>query len=113
MLRLSGYVMDRFGSAVASAKVVLKNTSTGVTRTAEPNGTGSYLFTYVLPAQYYGLSVDPPGLSVAGTPGYWVETAQSVRTYFPLQVGQTQQEITLTSGAQLVQTGLPFDYEVR
>ncbi|MFL6446997.1 MAG: carboxypeptidase regulatory-like domain-containing protein [Bryobacteraceae bacterium] len=101
---MSGYVTDPSGSGVPNAKVALKNPSTGVSRTTQTNGTGFYLFTYVLPAQSYELSVEAPGFQRQVHPDIRVEVAQSVRTDFPLQVGQTQQEITVSSGAQMVQT---------
>jgi len=101
---MSGYVTDTSGSGVPNAKVNIKNTSTGVTRSTQTNGTGFYLFTYVLPAPSYELSVEAPGFQRQVHPEIRVETAQSVRTDFALQVGQTQQEITVTAGAQLVQT---------
>jgi len=101
---MSGYVTDASGSGVPDAKVILKNPSTGVIRTTQTNGTGFYLFTYVLPAQAYELSVEAPGFQRQVHPDIRVEVAQSVRTDFPLQVGQAQQEITVTSGAQMVQT---------
>src|SRR5947209_7845470 len=50
---MSGYVTDTSGSGVPNAKVNLKNTSTGVTRSTQTNGTGFYPFTYVLPAPSY------------------------------------------------------------
>src|SRR3954453_21612012 len=101
---MSGYVTDASGSGIPNAKVTLNNPSTGVSRTTQTNGTGFYLFTYVLPAQAYELSVEAPGFQRQVHPDIRVEVAQSVRTDFPLQVGQTQQEVTVTSGAQMVQT---------
>ena len=100
---MSGYVTDPSGAAVTRAKLVLKNPSTGVSRATETNETGFYTFTYVFPAQNYELSVTASGFQTQVHPDIRVEVAQSVRTDFSLQVGQTQQQVTVTSGAQMVQ----------
>jgi len=101
---MSGYVADPSGSAVPNAKVVLRNPSTGVSRTTETNGAGLYVFSYVFPAQVYELSVTAAGFQREVHPDIRVEVAQSVRTDFALQVGQSQQEVTVTSGAEMVQS---------
>ena len=100
---MSGSVSDPSGSAVPNAKVILRNPNTGLSRTTETNGTGFYLFTYVLPAQSYELSATAAGFQTQVHPDIRVEVAQSVRTDFSLQVGQTQQQMTVTSGAEMVQ----------
>jgi hypothetical protein len=100
---LTGYVTDPSGAAVPNAKVALKNSATGVVVNTKSNGTGFYTFPYVVPGSYE-ISVDATGFQPQVHPDITVQVGLSVRTDFTLQVGSSQQTVTVTGGAPLLQT---------
>ncbi len=100
---VSGNVADPSGSGVPNAKVTLKNSATQVAVSTETTGTGFYTFQFVVPGTYE-VRVEAPGFQAQVHPDIHVEVAQSVRQDFSLQVGQTQQEVTVTGGAEMIQT---------
>ncbi len=100
---VSGYVTDPSGSAVPNAKVTLTNSATQVATTTQTNQAGFYNFPYVVPGTYE-IGVDAVGFQHETHPAVTVSVGLSVRTDFALQVGQSQQSITVTGGAQLLQT---------
>jgi outer membrane receptor protein involved in Fe transport len=100
---VSGYVTDPSGSGVPAAKVALRNSGTQVAVNTETNSTGFYTFQFVVPGTYQ-VSVEAPGFQREVHPDIHVEVAQSVRQDFALQVGQTQQEVTVSGGSELIQT---------
>ncbi len=100
---VSGYATDPSGSGIPNAKVTLKNSETQVVIPTVTNGTGFYTFQFVVPGTYE-VSVEAPGFQRQVHPDVRVDVAQSVRQDFSLQVGQTQQEVTVTSGAEMIQT---------
>ncbi len=99
---VSGNVTDASGSGVPNAKVTLKNSGTQVGIDTRTTGTGFYTFQFVVPGTYE-VSVEAAGFQREVHPDITVQVAQSVRQDFSLQVGQTQQEITVTGGADLIQ----------
>ena len=99
---VSGFVTDPSGAGVPNAKVVLTNTATQVAVNTQTNSAGFYSFQYVIPGTYQ-ISVEAPGFQKMVHPNVQVQVAQSVRQDFGLQVGQAQQEVTVTSGAEMVQ----------
>src|SRR5581483_5157661 len=99
---VSGYITDPSGSGVPNAKVTLKNSGTQVGINSQTNGTGFYTFQFVVPGTYE-VSVEATGFQRQVHPDIHVAVAQSVRQDFSLQVGQTQQEVTVTGGAEMIQ----------
>jgi hypothetical protein len=100
---ISGYVTDPSGSGVPSATVALKNSATQVSVNTKSNSTGFYTFQFVVPGAYQ-VSVEAPGFQREIHPDIHVQVAQSVRQDFALQVGQTQQEVTVSGGPEMLQT---------
>ncbi len=100
---VSGNVTDPSGSGVPNAKVTLKNSGTQVAVNTQTNGAGFYTFQFVVPGTYQ-INVEATGFQREVHPDVHVEVAQSVRQDFALQVGQTQQEVTVTGGAEMIQT---------
>jgi hypothetical protein len=98
-----GSVNDSTGAAVPNAKVTLTNQATGVSVTTVTNGTGLYAFPYVPPGTYR-ITVEAAGFERAVHPDIRLEVGLSVRTNFTLQVGKAQQEVTVTGGAEMLQT---------
>lgn len=100
---LTGLVTDPSGAAVPNAKVTLTNSATSVSVNTQTNQTGFYTFPYVVPGTY-SISVDATGFQRQVHPDIAVQVGMSVRTDFALQVGQTQQAVTVTGGAEMLQT---------
>ena len=100
---VSGFITDPSGSAVPGAKITLKNTGTQVTTDTDTNNAGFYTFQFVIPGTYQ-VSVAAAGFQHEVHPNIHVQTAQSVRQDFALQVGQAQQQITVNGGADQIQT---------
>lgn len=98
-----GSVADSSGASVPNAKVTLTNQATNITISTVTNGTGFYTFPYVPPG-VYRIAVEAPGFQRQVHPDIRLEVGLSVRTDFALQVGKAQQEVTVTGGAQLLQT---------
>lgn len=100
---VSGYVTDPSGSPVANAKVALTNSGTQVAVATQTNSTGFYTFQFVIPGTYQ-VTVEAAGFQKETHPDVHVQVAQSVRQDFALQVGTVQQELTVTGGAEMIQT---------
>lgn len=100
---LTGYVNDPSGSAVPNAKVTLTNSGTGVAVSNSTNQSGFYSFPYVLPGTYE-ITVEAAGFQRQVHPNLLVQVGLSVRTDFSLQVGQAQQTVTVSGGADMIQT---------
>ena len=100
---LTGFVRDPSGAAVPKAKVDLTNSATSVSASTQTNSTGVYTFPYVVPGNY-SITVNAPGFQSQVHPDITVQVGLSVRTDFSLQVGQSQQAVTVTGGAELLQT---------
>ncbi len=100
---VSGYVNDPSSSPVSNAKVTLTNSGTHVAVTTQTNSTGFYTFQFVIPGTYQ-VVVEATGFQKETHPEIHVDVAQSVRQDFPLQVGTVQQELTVTGGAEMIQT---------
>src|SRR5579875_2154679 len=99
---VSGYVTDPSGSAIPNAKVTLTNSATQAAVNTQTNATGFYSFPYVL-AGTYEVSVEATGFQREVRPNIRVDVAQSVRQDLSMQVGQTQQSVTVTAGADMIQ----------
>ncbi|MDQ2774455.1 MAG: carboxypeptidase-like regulatory domain-containing protein, partial [Acidobacteriota bacterium] len=100
---LTGYVNDPSGSTIPNAKVTLKNSATAVAVSTQTNQGGFYTFQYVLPGTYE-MDVEATGFQRQVHPNIQVQVGLSVRTDFSLQVGQSEQSVTVTGGAELIQT---------
>lgn len=98
-----GAVTDPSGAAVPNARVTLANQATNVSVSTLTNGTGFYTFPYVPPG-VYRIAVEAAGFQREVHPDIRLGVGLSVRTDFALQVGKAQQEVTVTGGAQLLQT---------
>lgn len=100
--QITGTVLDPTGAAVPNAKVTLKSTTTGYSRTALTSESGVYVFPNLLPGTYE-LTVQASGFSVM-----WQQATLPIgtrlRVDFRLEVGQTQTIVEVTETASLVST---------
>jgi Carboxypeptidase regulatory-like domain/TonB-dependent Receptor Plug Domain len=99
---LTGIVTDASHAAIASAKVTARNKSTNFIQEVRTDSLGSYSF-LSLPIGTYNVMVEQAGFSTL-TEEVTLETAQKARRDFEMQVGQTQQTVTVEDAAQNLST---------
>ncbi|HSY34628.1 MAG TPA: TonB-dependent receptor [Acidobacteriaceae bacterium] len=94
---ISGDLLDPTGAAIPGAKVVVKNTATGETKTVTSNSTGSYRVSFLTPGSYQ-VTVTAAGFT---TESNVVEvSAGTVATdNFKITVGAGTTEVTVTAAA--------------
>ena len=99
---LQGRVIDPDGAVVPSVKIVVRNQETGEERAAQTDGEGNYQVA-ALPVGIYRLEITDPGFQTQVVESLIVEVARTVVQDFQLRVGDISQEITVTSGAHLIE----------
>src|SRR6476659_3190731 len=100
---IHGLVIDPSGAVVPRATVTAASQATGFTRSAETDGEGSYLLTF-LPLGAYRVDVRSPGFERTIRDGIEVRADERVRLDFTLSVGEATQTVEVKAGSPLVQT---------
>src|ERR1700681_1102522 len=100
---IEGLVTDTSGAVIASAKVTITNTATGVTSIATSNTTGNYTFPLV-PVGNYDVKAEMAGFKGEEVRGLRVETAAQVRQDFQLQVGAVSETVEVAASAVTLNT---------
>ena len=101
--RVLGRVADPSGAVLAGVKVTLTNEATGVTRSAQTNSSGDYVFVEVPPGNYR-VEFEQTGFKKNVQKEVTVEVNGVVTLNSTLQVGAAQETIEVTSEAPLVDT---------
>jgi len=99
--QLSGLVTDSSGAAIAEASVTAKNSSTGASRMATTDSSGRYQFS-ALPVGEYEVLASKSGFGDEVHRGIDLVVGQAANVDFKLNVGQTNQTVTVTGDAPLV-----------
>jgi hypothetical protein len=100
---INGSLTDESGAAVVGATITLDSVETGVTRSTVSNATGDYVFVDVLPAAYT-MKVTKEGFATITQPQFTMYVNQTATFNFHLQVGSTQQSITVEAQAEAIQS---------
>src|SRR3989441_3615212 len=100
---ITGTVTDQSGAAVPGATVTLKNTDTGISRTAQTRENGKYE-ALSLPAGTYEISASLAGFRTAVHTGISLAVGQNAAIDFALQVGQVNEAVTVTGDVTQVET---------
>ena len=100
---ISGAVLDSTGASIPKAKVTATNESTGTVATAETTDDGYYKIPY-LPAGKYRVVVSLSGFMETTVDNVQVDAEQERGLEVTLQAGGVQETVTVTGGAQLLQT---------
>ena len=98
-----GTITDPSGASVASATITITNNDTGVQRTLTSNSDGQY----VAPDLHigrYSVKASAAGFKLAEQTGIVLNVGDRTRLDFKLQVGSTQEQITVEANAVAVQT---------
>src|SRR5574337_717117 len=100
--RIEGIVSDQQGLALPGAQVSLKETRTGLVRTAETSSAGTYQFPGLNPGQYE-LTAKVQSFAPE-VRDLTLEVNQSLRLDLTLKVGQLSQHVEVESSAQMLRT---------
>lgn len=98
-----GTIRDANGSAIAGAKVSLKNIATEITVIAQTDANGDYLFPNVKIGSYK-VSAELQGFTTAVVERVEIVVNARQRVDFTLQPGAVTETVTVTDAAQLLET---------
>src|SRR5216684_798108 len=96
-----GTVTDPTGAVIAQAKVTLTDVSKGVTVTTTTNESGNYTQTH-LTVGTYKISVEATGFKTSVQENVPVSVDTNTRVDLILQVGDVNQEVTVTEAPPLL-----------
>jgi hypothetical protein len=99
--RILGSVFDQTQAVVVAAVVTITDVQRGIPRSLATNGSGEYLASNLLPGVYL-VRVSAPGFRSVERRNVELEVAKDLRIDFVLQPGDTQQTVTVTEEAPLV-----------
>src|SRR5215471_10329777 len=94
---ISGTVQDPTGAVVPKAKVVLKDTKTGLTKESTATETGTFLFSD-LAIGSYEVMVTAPGFKSETVSNVSVSTSQTTDVRISLELGATSETVLITGG---------------
>ncbi|HWB87393.1 MAG TPA: TonB-dependent receptor [Bryobacteraceae bacterium] len=100
---ITGTVSDPTGAVVAGAAVTATNIETGAHYDTVTTSTGNYTLSS-LPAGGYDITVSAPGFSKFVQHGLRVQVAMTIRVDVVVQVGTTNESITVTAAAALIRS---------
>jgi hypothetical protein len=103
---LTGQVTDITGAAIPNAAVSIQNADTNLTQTATSNATGVYLIS-PLPPGKYSLSVEANGFVRYVQTGITLSVDVASTQNVVLKLGSSQETVTVTSDAELINTTTP------
>lgn len=98
-----GHVQDSSGASVPTAKVTVANEGTGITNTYVTGESGDFVVPNLIPGSY-AITVEAPGFKAATSRGLVLQVDHTLRQDFVLEIGQVNQEVTVTATSQMVQT---------
>ncbi|HUQ95450.1 MAG TPA: TonB-dependent receptor, partial [Bryobacteraceae bacterium] len=98
-----GTIRDTSGAVVPSANLTVRNTETGLVRTATSASDGSYRFS-ALPVGSYEIRVETAGFQTEVRSGLTLTVGQEAVVNVALQVGAIEQTVEVTAEAPLVNT---------
>ena len=99
---LSITIIDPSGAVIPGAAVNIVNTATGISRsqTSAENGTAQFA---MLPPGSYNVSISATGFKRVDIPSVIVNVAETHTLNQRLDLGATQEQITVESGVEAVQ----------
>ena len=93
---VSGTVLDPTGAVVGDARVVLKDTKTGITKETSSNSGGTFLFPD-LATGMYEIIVTAPSFQTTRLTDISVSTSQTTDLRVSMTLGQTSETVTVTA----------------
>jgi len=101
---LTGVVTDATGAVVPGVRVDLVNSATGVARQTLSSSAGIYRFVSLPIVGTYTLTAQQQGFKVAKVEGIVMTVGTTITRDIKLEVGAPAEVVTVTSGAELVQS---------
>ena len=99
-----GRVSDTSGAVIAGAKVIVRNTVTGLERTASSNESGDYELPLLPITGAYSLSVSKEGFQSQEETGIVLQVDQHARFDLAMKVGNVAEKVTVEALAPVVNT---------
>jgi len=99
---VTGTVTDPSGAVIPNAKIVIKNTSTGVVRNVQSNNAGLYTAPNLLPGPY-SVTISASGFSTEVRSGIVLTVGANQVLNVALQVGKVTNLVQVTGAAPTVQ----------
>jgi hypothetical protein len=100
---LQGSVVDQSGAAVAGARVIVRNQSTGFERIVQTDSNGNYQAAS-LPPGVYRVEAQAQGFGPQAITDLTLEVSRIVVQNFQLKIGALTQEVNVTTETQIVET---------
>lgn len=100
---ITGQVADPSGAPVAGAKVVVKNVATNIESATVTSESGRYSVLYLTPGEYTA-TVEATGFKRLIRQGLDVRVGDALLLDLTLELGETQQSVTVTAQAAVLQT---------
>src|SRR4051794_3149997 len=100
---ISGRINDPTGTPVSGATVTVRSLETGATREVSSNDTGDF-HALSLPLGPQEVKVAKPGFKAAVRSGITLAVGQEAVANFSLEVGELQQQVTVTEEAPIINT---------
>lgn len=100
---IRGVVKDASGAVVPGATVTIRNVDTGQTRTVMSGDDGAYLAPS-LAVGHYNITTEHSGFKTEARNGVTLNVGDSLAIDFTMEIGTSQQEVTVTAEAPLVNT---------
>ncbi|HJT86346.1 MAG TPA: TonB-dependent receptor [Bryobacteraceae bacterium] len=100
---ITGTVTDPAGAVVAGAAIEVRNTQTGLVYRVASTATGNYTVTQ-LPTGTYDLTITVAGFKKYTHNNLQVPAASTIREDAQLQVGATNESVTVTAEASMLKT---------
>ncbi len=100
---ITGTLTDPSGAIVPDAAVIVHETDTGVDRSLSTNANGIYSATFLQPG-HYTVSVSKPGFAKVVREDLTLEVGQTLQVNLQLPVQSTQETVTVTGEAAVVDT---------
>lgn len=97
-----GHVTDPSGAIVSNAQVTIVNTATNIKFTTKTNAIGDYSFVNITPGKY-NISITQKGFKTSEASSVQLDVEATLRQNFVLQIGGTQEEVTVVADAQMIQ----------
>jgi len=101
--RLSGEVTDASGSMVRMAQVTALDTDTNLTATTTSDGAGNYAFNS-LPVGHYKITASASGFETLVETDIQLTVGESATLDLPLKTGGASETVTVSGGADLINT---------
>jgi hypothetical protein len=100
---LAGRITDAAGAPVPAAKIDIKNADTGTVSSSSTDEVGNYQVGFLLPGNYV-LTIEKAGFKKVVRDGIRLEVAQRAVVDVQLALGDVEQSVTVSAGAELLET---------